>query len=183
MNINVTLRRTPSGQFRPNMPEPTSPGEAKDYREAMAHAEAANDFLQAIQKVTTELQKADNTDHDFNSAEGVVVTSAPFRTSESRDKLVDSQALSFEPKSEKVTSYQRQIEGSIFRSVKPGAAGQNLKTVETTNYATGPLFLEAKQVSTIPEDQSRKYEHVRTLKTVGDGLIQFTQTETNTLSQ
>lgn len=182
MNINVTLRRAPDGRFRPNMPEPTSAEEAKRYREAMTHADTANDFFQAVQKEMTELQKADNTSDDFNSTEGVVVTSSPFKGADSRDKLVQSSALNFTPSSGAVTSYDRQIEGTTFRAIKGGAAGQNLKASETTTYSSGPLFLELKHLTTLPEISSRRYEATRTLEETGDGLIQFTQTETNTLS-
>ena len=166
-NINITLRRTPDGYFRPNKPEPTSPSEAKNYRKFQAQANVCNDLFEKTEKQMKTLRRLDNTKDDFNSTAGLVVTSEPILN---KSKLYSvgsrSHSLEFDPQTRQIASLESKME------CRPNP-WQSYRQYETTNYSAEPLFLEWTAQSN--EKGIVRSKQVKTLRALGDGLYQFTE--------
>lgn len=180
MNISVSLRRGPDGNLRPNMPNPTTPAQAKAFNEAMKTAKEADALLDQFTELADDLKKLDNGEQDFNTDLGVVATSGHFKSSDSRDSLEQSQVLSFDPGSGDVSSVSRSIEGTVFRSTKreTSTSGRNYTFQQTDSYAKGPLLsLQAETTMSIPDDSSRFLKSTASLNETSEGVFTYDVTE------
>lgn len=181
MNIKVTLRQV-GRRFRPNLPEPTTPEEARRYGKAMEVAEKATQFFTKVEKDVEKLRNTDNLRADLNSKPGIVATSQDLEGENPLDELVDSKVLKYKRGPNILERYDRLVEGTVYRGLRPGdAVAEPLSRRATTSYTESPLLMEEIQRSSLPEDSSRAYEFSRSLKAVDGNLVEFRETINNGL--
>lgn len=176
MNINVSLRRGPDGNLRPNMPNPTTPAEAKAFNDAMKTAKTADAILDQFTKQADEFKKLDNGEQDLNTDQGVVATSGRFDSQEARDALELSRVLTFNPSSGEVASLSGTYEGTVYRSTRREAShvGRDYSYRETENYSRGPLLaIECESLMSIPDDSSRFSKGTTRLQETSEGIFTY----------
>lgn len=167
----VLLRRESSGQFRPNLPEPTTPQEAKLYKETFELAGKAENFLGNHLAKFAELRKQDNREQDLNSAPGIVATSERVFES-SLDRLTKSSVLRFNPESQEILSFQDQANGQVSRP-----AGRNytemLDQTASVTYTASPMLLSHDHRVAVAEDPRRSAHYQESLREIGDGIFEY----------
>lgn len=184
MNINVTLKRAADGRLRPDLAPPTTPSEAKAFQEAMGTAREAQALLDTFTATTEKLKTQDGKEEDLNGDPGIVATSRPYRSSESRDKVTRSEVLTYDTASGQMKTYNLLLEGTVFRTdgTTASSAGRDYNSRETAGYTASPLFsLEQERLLSLPSDSSKFYKVVTLLNETSPGVYAFARTEESTI--
>jgi hypothetical protein len=159
---------------------PTTPAEAKAFNEAMKTAKEADSLLDYYTEETDKVKKLDNAEQDLNTEPGIVATSGPFKSSETRDSLVQSQVLNFDPNSGEIANFSASVEGKVYRSTKreSSLSGRNYAFQQTDTYSRGPLVsLESETSMSIPDEPSRFLKATTRLWESSEGVFTYEVTE------
>jgi hypothetical protein len=174
------LRRQPGGDFVPDLPEPTSPEEAKLFKETKQRAEQADKFLDHHSDLFVKFREKDNTEEDLNSAPGLVATSERLLESP-LDRAITSTVLKFDPLTKDVKSYQNQANGLVSR--KAGNSWtEMLEQTASTSFTSSPFSMSAEQLWVVADDSSRSARYQESLRAVGEGLYEYLTFDSDALA-
>lgn len=182
MNISGTpiqaqrtlLRREPGGKFKPNLPEPTTPEEAKLFQETRQRAEQADKFLSRYNEHFVKIRGKDNTEEDLNSAPGVVATSDRFL------RVTSSTVLKFDPSTQQVSSFENRENGFLYE--KAGNPWrEDLQQTASTTYISSPLSLSTDNLWVVVDDTSRSSRYQESLRAVGGDIFEYMTLESDAL--
>lgn len=177
MNISVTLRRNSSGRLVPNRPQPETVTEARAYKEDMKSAARAEKFLGRVEGQIQASRALDNEEADLNSASGVVATVEPYPSRNKDDKMVEGRVLRFDPTSEQVESFDREVEGTSVRLLNDGSSeSHTFRNRFETRYAAQPLEVHYRQETYLQGDDATHYLMEQSLQATPDGLLLYTYT-------
>jgi hypothetical protein len=164
----------------PDLPDPTSPEEAKLFKEASKKAEKADKFVGQYMDLFVKIRGKDNTEEDLNSAPGLVATSEPLLESP-LDRATTSTVLRFDPLTKDVTSYQNQADGLVSR--KAGNRWtEMLEQTASVSFNSSPFSMFTEQLWVVADDSSRSAHSQESLRAVGEELYEYLTLESNALA-
>jgi hypothetical protein len=184
--MNITnLVRGANGKLRPARPEPTSIPEAEAYAVDKKTADEANLVLDIVEKKAEEFKALDNTEKDFNSQAGVVITSGEPASKQPGDKLKETTSLAFDPETGVVQSFEQHTEGTVNRVLKAGNfGGYTLNHSSTISYRGDEEFnLNYQAVYRKPNKPNESLQEDFSLIQNGDGTLAYGVKVTDSLTQ
>lgn len=165
------LRRQSNGDFVPNLPQPTTPEEARLYQETLERAEQAEKFLENFQDEFSEVRQQDNTKDDLNTTPGVVATSKRVFRSSVED-VTTSTVLTFDPVSKAVVSYQNRSDGRVHH-LAGKAYNETLEQTASAVFTASPFLLSTDHRLVVVDEPTRTSHYQESIRALGDGLYEY----------